>query len=293
LALAREINVAGLGDDREILWKFKLCLGPFSSNQLSDLIKAWTDNSGRGAIVDGVATVVTSRADPVFFSALIKGVSQADIRATLIERMVRGTTIFSPDQLHGLVENLAVQDRERLGIALAAKLSSSDPDASKASLESYLVRTDLDPVVGKHLAGEAMQIYLKQDPEMAEAWCKGLPAGLAQGADGYLMDSLASGRVQDATDFINDLMENGETQRASKAALALGKAAYKNNYEGALAWGLSLPQSLPDRDQILFDNVVASFQKNPAATKEIVDRLNDPKISRMYQQLAKANPGGN
>lgn len=198
--------------------------------------------------------------------------------------------LTDPGKLKETLEKLEITDEHEilyLSNGISSKVSEvKDPkDRLKLIDDYYASSTNSDIVL--NLSGEVVPLL---PPADAIQWLKsGTPEMMRAGERAFFRD-VPSGNYAEAFDYINYLMDDSQTERATAALEDFIPNYAKHDPSGALVWLSSLEPDIRNGQMLLtaFDFL---YRAQPDEAIRLAKTTNDPQARVEFERYLRANGG--
>ncbi len=271
--------------DNEILRIYAKQFNNFSPDQFVQLMLV-KSASLEGSIVRYIAR--SNRIDLLQQVAKLLP-SGSDERRNLIRESGEQMEFFSPENIADSLKFVENDDRLNLGKGLAARVGTTISEDDKMNLlKSYLTSTD-DPAVRSEI--QAMWLARKSldDPQVASEWLlQQKSTKFIYPSDKVVISALASQSPEKATDFVNQLLDRGENERASHAVSVVLDVVKHGNPLEVARWVENLPDELPERNNLSSAAFGNLYDTRPEVLSKFIEETADPKMRAFYSKLMKS-----
>jgi hypothetical protein len=295
IALTPEAGAAGLikgngslaYDEANILQRYQMVLYQCSPEQLGRLFRALPDDS-RQAILVKLASMFSDKGDVAYIAAVMRELPLKDemkAREYLSNKLGQGLPATDPETVARMMSALDSSDFEDFAKGLGSRIGRiGDPAERMAAVSAIFERFQNPELIGP-LAGILTVDLARQAPLSALEWVSELPPGMTGPADRALMTSLAGSHPQAAIQFGNELIEQGQYDRAAKALEIFAANYGRHDARAAFDWALTLPADLGTRHQILRDTLSSLNAGDPERARQAVEATTDPALGQLLQRI--------
>ncbi|MBK1814160.1 hypothetical protein JIN84_00870 [Luteolibacter yonseiensis] len=264
-------------------------LDEFSPAQLGVMVDAIGDEPECSRLISEVGQVVSEyeNIDDLCEFLKLSVSNQKHAYDGVMEKVGKRSALFTPEAIGRSLERMTGFDLTQLGIGLEQRMRLTDEKARTESLRLYFAVVDKPAITGP-LTRSWVETELESRPGSASQvvdWVLSQNPELVRYADRITSAELAKRDTRQALRFVNGLIESGQNDRASRAALAFAEQYRIKDPVAAYEWSMGLPDTFPDKRQAIVSSFLTFARRDGEGAMKIAGNIADPKLKELLVRM--------